>query len=111
MIKQIALFGALAAGYGLIFWVILTSPAMPHEWYPNDCCSGQDCFPQPGGVTATQGGWRIESSGEVVPYDDLRIRPFPEDAPPADRSIPHVCYLMGDTGNRALCVYVPEVGS
>lgn len=54
----------------------LAGPAAAHEWYPPACCSSRDCFALPdGAVTATPDGWRIEATGEVIPYDVARLTP------------------------------------
>lgn len=102
----------VAVGLSGIIWAAWSNPAHPHEWYPYACCSNRDCF-EVGldQVTATKDGWRVESSGEVLPYDDPRIREFPDDAPLEARTQPHVCYLGGNPELRVLCLYVPEYGS
>ena len=88
---------------------IWASAAQAHDWYPLSCCSDQDCFPAE--LTATADGWRIESSGEVVPYDDPRIKQFPELAPAEAREKPHACHIGGDTTARAICVFPMDFGS
>lgn len=84
------------------------APALSHEWYPVVCCSDEDCFEVgPADVTATAEGWRIESSGEIVPFDDRRVRQTP---PEAGQTF-HVCHLGADITARALCLFVPEFGA
>jgi hypothetical protein len=38
---------AFLLGFTLMWGVIGTRAALSHEWYPNECCSGQDCHPVP----------------------------------------------------------------
>lgn len=86
----------------------LASPVLSHDWYPRACCSGKDCWQSaPSGVTATADGWRIESSGEVVPYDDPRVHP----TPPEGGNDFHTCHLGGDPTLRILCLFVPDFGA
>ena len=92
----------------VITTLAFTSSVMAHSWYPLACCSDKDCWEVgPEDVTATSSGWRIESSGEIVPYDDPRIRP----TPPEGGQEFHVCHLAGDPKGRILCLFVPVLGS
>lgn len=99
----------IAAAVLLALLVIgfFATPALSHDWYPRQCCSDRDCFAAPGGVTATAGGWRVESSGEVVPYDDYRVHP----TPPEGGGDFHTCHIGGDPKARVLCLFVPEFGA
>lgn len=86
---------------------LMVVPAVAHEWYPWKCCSDKDCWVSPDGVTATAGGWRIETSGEIVPYDDARVHP----TPPEGGGEFHVCHVGADPQARALCLFVPDAGA
>lgn len=92
----------------LLVALLVPGPARPHSWYPYRCCSGRDCFEAgPAAIVATHDGWRIESSGEVIPFDDPRVNP----TPPEGGQVFHVCFLAADPTARALCLFVPEFGS
>jgi hypothetical protein len=92
--------------------IILATPAAAHDWYPPECCSATDCAAVGAAdLTPTPEGWRVESSGEIVPFDDQRVKPIPPDAPPEARTTPHVCHAGGDPSARAICVYPMELGS
>lgn len=96
---------ALLMALALVF---VPAPVLSHSWYPMSCCSDKDCFEVgPADVTATAEGWRIESSGEVIPFDDPRIRM----TPPEGGQVFHVCHIAGDPTARALCLFVPEFGA
>lgn len=84
-------------------------PASGHEWYPPDCCSGIDCAPVRGevDVTATDRGWRINATGEILPYGDERIRATPVDA----QDDFHRCSVAGAATGRTICLFVPQYGS
>ena len=98
----------VGAGLVLLIVGVLAAPVLAHSWYPRSCCSDKDCWKSaPDNVTATQGGWRIESSGEIVPYDDPRVHP----TPPEGGGTFHTCHLAGDPNLRILCLFVPEFGS
>jgi len=84
---------------------LLPIVAFGHAWYPMACCSDKDCWPTEG-VTATSAGWLIETSGEVIPYDDARVKPTPPEA-----SGFHVCHVGADPKARALCLFVPGAGA
>jgi hypothetical protein len=91
----------LALSCGL---AILPVIAFGHDWYPFACCSDKDCWPTES-VTATASGWIIHTSGEVIPYDDPRVK----DTPPEASGF-HVCHIGGDPTARALCLFVPGAG-
>jgi hypothetical protein len=54
------------------------TPSLAHDaiggWrYPIACCSDIDCFHlEPGEVTWTPAGYRIEATGEVISFEDTR---------------------------------------
>lgn len=80
-------------------------PGQAHDWYPLACCSDKDCWKSaPGKVTPTERGWRIESTGEIVPYDDRRVKP----TPPEGGTDFHICHRGGDPKASVLCLFVPQ---
>ena len=91
-------------GVAIILLALMSVAAYAHSWYPPSCCSDEDCWPTEG-VTATDAGWLIHTSGEVIPYGDSRIRPTPPEA-----SGFHVCHVGADPKARALCLFVPGAG-
>lgn len=100
------ILAAVIAALLVLGWFV--TPALAHHWYPRSCCSDKDCFATgPANVTATPEGWRVESSGEVIPYDDARIRP----APPQGGGDFHVCHIAGNPQLRILCLFVPQFGA
>jgi hypothetical protein len=100
----------------LSYVIILTTGAFPHEatntagqplgWrYSAWCCSDRDCKSVPAsGIRETPNGYALQSTGEVVPYQDKRIKESPD-------GTFHVCQQAGDFDHgRVLCIYAPGRG-
>lgn len=74
----------------------------PSGWkYPFACCSGFDCRP----VTASTinekpEGYVIPTTGEVVRYDDERVRYSPDGEY-------HWCSVSGRNDSKTICLFVP----
>jgi hypothetical protein len=87
----------------------LPEPASAHDWYPVECCSDKDCAPIDGNadVSATAEGWVVQATGEVIAYDDRRIRMTPRDV---GNSF-HRCTMGGLPEGRTICLFVPALGS
>jgi len=82
------------------------SSTQPFGWmYDPSCCSIRDCAPMPPGeIVATEQGWRVESTGEVIPYTSSKIKRSRDD-------LFHRCAISGDfTRKTSLCLYVPDMG-
>ncbi len=90
--------------------LILATGARAHEargWtYPFACCSGYDCRPVNGAgesnvrVLERPGGYVISTTGEVLAYNDKRIRHSPD-------SDFHWCSVAGANDGRTICLFVP----
>lgn len=79
--------------------------AQAHDWYPYECCSDQDCRELPAGwPKATATGWQVPS-GDVIPWNDTRLRKTPPDQDGA-----HWCTERGAEDGRTLCLFVPPMG-
>lgn len=75
----------------------------PLGWsYPLSCCSLRDCRPAKAGeVRETATGYVLATTGEVVGYQDKRIK----ESPSGDF---HVCQQGGDFDKgRVLCLFAP----
>lgn len=89
----------------LIFGMAPTSSADAHDWYPRDCCSGQDCYAiDEAEVELTEAGWEVMRTGEIIEHNGRRER-MSEDGQF------HRCSLGGDPDSRTLCLFVPSMGS
>lgn len=84
---------SIVAAFLLAAW-----PAVAHDWYPPDCCSGTDCQPRPchllerlvdGGVRDTQTRARYRRD-QVRPSEDGRC---------------HVCTGGGFLFGPPICVF------
>jgi hypothetical protein len=82
------------------------SVSMPLGWsYGIECCSNKDCARSKAGeITTTDKGFRVNSTGEIIPYNDRRIKRSRDE-------YYHRCAPAGDfTRDRSLCLYVPDFG-
>lgn len=92
---------------------VLGAPALAHDWYPLACCSAQDCYPvSTSDIDVAAEGYRIRSTGEVIPYDRARITPA------EGGGMFHRCSSLGDPSKPTLgqtqsqlCFWAPEAGS
>lgn len=106
------------------FLALVSSPAFPHDaiptaakplgWsYPYSCCSDYDCrrvgdnAPLPEAakgdgvfVTETVEGYVINTTKEVIPHSDGRIKESPD-------GYFHWCSSGGAVTGRTLCLFVP----
>lgn len=85
-------------------------PAVAHEapmhWaYDSSCCSGQDCAVELGEVRATDQGWLLLRTGNLVPYRARQLRISKDDDF-------HSCWSGNrrDDPDALLCLYVPPQG-
>lgn len=82
------------------------SPVLSHEaptgWqYPVSCCSGNDCREVPDkAISERSDGYVIEGTGEVVAYQDRRIKKSPDGAF-------HWCSVAGASNGKTICLFVP----
>lgn len=74
----------------------------PSGWeYPSSCCSNLDC--REVGQTAISErpqGYTVEATGEVVPYNDKRLRISPDGEY-------HWCSAGGKDYGKTICLFVP----
>ncbi len=96
MRKVLAVLAALVA---------IPSDTAAHEWYPSDCCSGNDCAPVELIQSAEGGWWMTSKHGKVfVPHTERRRES-------KDHRM-HVCmvpwyFSRGHTGMMVRCVFFP----
>lgn len=100
---------AMVAGtVALAVYGILTAPALPHEWYPDDCCSGTDCKPVPDSRFARleNGGWRVDGKWDFPPVNISA--PKTGETRFSESGRYHTCEPI--EGDRPKCVFVPPDG-
>lgn len=86
----------------LIALLMLSSPALAHDWYDVDCCHDRDCYAlADGSVTATSRGWLIRATGEIIPFGDARER----------RSRDSRFHMCQPKPGHTRCLYVPPFGT
>lgn len=63
-------------GQALSLLVVLSAPVTAHEWYPDECCHERDCYHVSSSteVLETAQGFYVVPSGELIRYDDPRVR-------------------------------------
>ena len=76
--------------------------AKPNGWkYPFSCCSGYDCREVPqAAISERPEGYVIEGTGEVVAYQDRRLK----DSPDGEF---HWCSVAGKNDGKTICLFVP----
>lgn len=90
--------------------VVLAQNAMAHDaalgWkYPFECCSGIDCrMVSSERIEESTDGYVIDTTGEVIPYNDKRIRNSPD-------GMYHWCSREGKDTTPTLCLFVPPGAS
>ncbi len=83
----------------LAAFLLLSSAASAHDWYPPECCSAKDCAVYPAEkVRETPGGYLLES-GVTVPYKQARPSP--------DRQY-HIC--TNQSTSRLICFFAVQGG-
>jgi hypothetical protein len=92
----------------LLMFVAVFDLAQAHDFYPRDCCPNRDCYPVgESDLTPAAGGWRVEATGEVLPYTSTKVRQTP-----AEADAPyHRCSSRGDRKATTYCIFVPGFGS
>lgn len=84
----------------------VNTAGQPLGWtYSFACCSNQDCRPVAADeVRETPEGYLLVKTGEVVGYQDARVKESPD-------GTWHVCQVAGDfDAGRILCIYAPGRG-
>lgn len=90
-------------GIALILWAIAAEMAEAHDWYPSECCSGQDCREiSDAAVEVGPEGYLLKLTGETIPHGDERVRFSPD-------ARFHQCIVPADHNRGAYtrCVFVP----
>ena len=102
----LALLFLIAGGMTARAHEATNTAGQPLGWrYSALCCSDRDCKPVPAsGIRETPNGYALQSTGEVVPYQDRRVKESPD-------GTFHVCQQAGDFDHgRVLCIYAPGRG-
>lgn len=81
----------------------MPTAAAPKGWsYPYACCSGYDCREVPADwVKESKAGFDIVITGEIVGYQDKRLRESPDGEY-------HWCSVAGKNDGKTICLFVPS---
>lgn len=105
---------------GILLSLLLEVKSYGHDWYPIDCCSDRDCMAIPDdAVKVTAEGYVIKLTGELIAWDDPRLRFTPEET----ESHFHWCRRLEDARyaapgsadpvyrkNDTVCLFAPPGG-
>ena len=97
--------GVLLGGMPAAAHDAIPTAAKPNGWsYPFSCCSGYDCREVPQtSISERPEGYVIEGTGEVVTYQDTRLKNSPDGEY-------HWCSVAGANNSRTICLFVPPKG-
>jgi hypothetical protein len=81
--------------------LVAAGPALAHDHYPRDCCSGQDCRPAlTGEIELLQDGrYLVVPTGEIFTRSQVR--------PSFDGNFHRCLYDPSKAVSRTFCVFVP----
>lgn len=85
--------------------LLVATPALPHEWYPYECCSDQDCAPLAADKVQERDGGFVLWDGRRVSYRDVKPSP--------DGQF-HLCehkWAENTADRKILCFWAPVGGS
>lgn len=95
---------AIIAVLWFLLWLIM--PARAHEWLPDECCHGQDCYEAVlGEVSFVLGGYHIMPDDIVIPFGDARLR-YSNPTP-----VFFICRNYKKMTNAPKCLFPPQPGS
>lgn len=89
-----------------MFLVLCVRPLAAHDWYPHECCHGQDCAVVTSLIPLAGGGFRVETSqGFATVPKGFAARPSPDQKA-------HACLRQnGPTaehrGWTLICLFLP----
>lgn len=81
---------------------MLSTPALAHDWYPIDCCSGHDCFPiEESDLTPIPDGFVVNASHTAITGSNVRR---------SEDGRYHLCTKTGKPDGPPVCVFRPDRG-
>jgi hypothetical protein len=96
--------GVVAAAVSAAF--LIPEHAAAHSWYPQSCCSGQDCEPIPiDGIVDTGNGYHVTYlSPRFGPIDEFVPR---DKARHSEDGGFHGCWRVNKISPRTICFFAP----
>ena len=83
--------------------ILIAGGVQAHSWYPAECCDGRDCSVLPDdAVHASREGWMLRTTGETIPFDDVRVLKSPDGRF-------HQCIFPAER-HTTQCLFVPAAG-
>lgn len=100
----------------LLSLVVISTPAIAHDWYPIECCSGLDCAPVEkaeilrSSIYAGIAALPSQSAGDLVVTSKHGSAVVPPDMPRRESkdNRMHVCMRPQSNGQmKVICVFLP----
>lgn len=58
-----------------VFLFLMWRPAAGHEWLPDSCCHGRDCWAiEDNEVSSENGLFTIKATGQIIPFNDPMVK-------------------------------------
>lgn len=85
----------------LLIFLLLSSPALAHDWYPDDCCNKGDCDEvSASAIKVEPKGYRVLPTDELIAYSSPKKRVSP------DKNY-HWCICKSCEPIKTRCLFVP----
>lgn len=102
-----SIIGLFVAVLAVLVFFVATARAheAPTGWsFDPACCGGNDCKPVPTSeITVTAEGYKIATTGEVIPFQSTKVRVSPD-------GMPYRCSVGGLPTGHTYCIYVSKGG-
>lgn len=97
------------------FWAVIfaaaslsffAQPALSHDWYPHQCCSGGDCY----AISTSEiealpdGSWEVKATGEIFAGPNTDAARKVKFSPDGQY---HRCSFNHDRKATSICLFIP----
>jgi hypothetical protein len=85
---------------------LFAQPALSHDWYPNQCCSGGDCYAISTSevVALPDGSWEVKETGEIFAGPNADATRKVKFSPDGQY---HRCSFNHDRKATSICLFIP----
>ena len=94
---------AILAAASFLFFA---QPALSHDWYPHQCCSGGDCYAisQSDVEALPDGSWEVKETGEIFAAPNATSMRKVKFSPDGRY---HRCSFNHDIKATSICLFIP----